>query len=559
MAAAKKSTHVCANRCILAIGLASLFITAAAHAAEPKRKRAPASLEPRLPRHEERSPVSRIFLGDDPGEQTVQVVPPKSPAQFNPDPGGTGGAVPPPATPDWGPPEQDLLFGPQPLPRPKFRTAPLTGRDKLPRRGVLGREGMRHVWEYPQYPLGREGLGFPQGFVGVPNRWFLNIPHWQRYMDPSHETPYMYDTPRLWHPYEQSTLKGDVPIIGEDIFMNLTAKNFTLIERKKLPTPSGVSAAQPNSSEFFGRSEQTLIANDFSVAVDIFEGETAFKPVTWLIRVLGVYNNNWLRVQENNIIDADPRGTTFPDDRSSPDAGKIQAIPNRSTDYNPVAGVPGNFRTNVNPGDVFNFLQPDLKSAGNAKDPVPVDRNTNEIPRNGTKDKNKRENKDRNKDFAGTRYTERHRDFFALQEAFAEIHIGDLSDNYDFLSSRWGIQPFVSDFRGFIYSDTNLGARVFGNWNNNLWQYNLVYFNQREKDTYSDLNTFESRHQQVLIANVFKQDLIWKGYTAQWSFHMNLDDGGTHYDKNGLITRPALLGSVEDDGRPGQRRATQGA
>ena len=558
MAAAKKSNHICANRCVLAIGIASLFAATHAQSAEPKRQRAHREsqrahreIEEQLPKKEERSPASRIFLGEDSGEVTVQDSPPKSPAQFNPDPGGNGGAVPPPTIPEWVPPEQNLLFGPQAVPLPKYGSAPLSGSEKLPRRGVLGRTQTRSVWEYPEYPLGREGLGFPQGFSGVPNRWYLNVPHWTRYMDPSHETPYMYDTPRLWHPYQQSTLKGDVPIIGEDIFMNLTGKNFTLIEKKKLPTPSGVSAAQPNSSEFFGRSEQTLISNDFSLSVDIFEGETAFKPVTWLIRVLGVYNNNWIRVQENNIIDADPRGTIFQDDHASPDSGKIQSIPNRSTDYNPVAGVPGPFKTDVNPGDVFNFLQPGIKTAGNAKDPVPVDRNINEIPSNGTKDKNRRDNKDRNKDFAGTRYTERHRDFFALQEAFGEIHIGDLSDNYDFLSSRWGIQPFVSDFRGFIYSDTNLGARIFGNWDNNRWQYNLVYFNQREKDTYSDLNTFESRKQQVLIANVFKQDFIWKGYTAQWSFHMNQDDGGTHYDKNGNITRPAVLGSVEDDGRPG--------
>ncbi len=52
----------------------------------------------------------------------------------------------------------------------------------------------------------------------------------------------------------------------------------------------------------------------------------------------------------------------------------------------------------------------------------------------------------------------------------------------------------------------------------------------REKDTYSGLNTFDSRHQQVVIANMFRQDFLWKGYTAQVSLHMNFDDGGTHYD-----------------------------
>jgi hypothetical protein len=549
MGAANQHHFVRAKRCILVLGIASLLGALNAWSAEPAAKRGKQASKEKAPAQHEEFALPLPFLSEDPGEVTIQEDPPRSPAQFNPDPGGGSGAVPASPVTETRP-EPNLLFGPQPVPREPFGYEPLAGRDRLPRLNVRGRTAARTVWEYPEYSLGREGLGFPQGFTGVPNRWFLNIPHWQRYMDPSHETPYMYDTPRLWHPYEQSTLKGDVPIIGEDIFMNLTGKNFLLMEKKRLPTPSGVSAAIPNSSEFFGRSDQVLISNDTSIAIDIFEGETAFKPVTWLIRVLGVYNNNWLRVRENNVIDPDPRGTEFDDNEKAPNGSKIQSVPPNGTDYNPKPGVPGSFKTDVNPGDVFNFLAPELKSAGNAKDLVPVDRNTNEIPTNGTKEKNRRDNKDRNKDFAGTRYTNRQRDFFALQEAFAEIHIGDLSDNYDFLSSRWGIQPFVSDFRGFIYSDTNLGARLFGNWNNNRWQYNLIYFNQREKDTYSDLNTFESRHQQVLIANVFRQDLFFKGYTGELSFHMNLDDGGTHYDKNDFLTRPQLLGTVPDDNDP---------
>ena len=81
MAAAKKSNHICANRCVFVIGILAFIAASTAQTAEPKRKRthAPAA-EPRLPKHEERSPVSRIFLGDDPGEETVQGVPPKSPS-----------------------------------------------------------------------------------------------------------------------------------------------------------------------------------------------------------------------------------------------------------------------------------------------------------------------------------------------------------------------------------------------------------------------------------------------------------------------------------------------
>ena len=81
----------------------------------------------------------------------------------------------------------------------------------------------------------------------------------------------------------------------------------------------------------------------------------------------------------------------------------------------------------------------------------------------------------------------------------------------------------------------NLGARLFGNCDNNLYQYNLAVFDMREKDTDSELNTFDNRDQEVAIANFYRQDFIWPGYTAEWSFLANFDHGGTHYDDNGNL------------------------
>lgn len=431
---------------------------------------------------------------------------------------------------------------------------------RLPRGAVLGRDPMKKTFTYREYPLGREGLGLLPNSRAVPNRWQLPFPRWTRYHDPSHETPYMYETPKLWHPYEQSLLKGDLPIIGQEVFTNITAKNFSLFEYRRLPVPSGVSAAQPNSSEFFGRGEQVFFSNDTSIAVDVFQGETAFRPVTWLVRVNAVYNQNWIRTRENNLVDPDPRGPGVQDDKGVPNITQIEAIAPVGNDVNPQAGNPGQFRHTVNPPDVFNYIASQLEPLGDAKPLVQADPVTQEIPTASaaaattasTTNQTKKESSEKvtkkgRSDLSGTRYTTRHKDFFALQEAFAEVHITDLNDNYDFISTRLGTQPFVSDFRGFIFADTNLGARIFGNADSNRTQYNLAYFQMREKDTYSDLNTFESRHQQVLIANVFRQDFLSKGYTAQLSFHMNLDDGGTHYDKNGFLTRPQNLGTVLDD------------
>jgi hypothetical protein len=132
----------------------------------------------------------------------------------------------------------------------------------------------------------------------------------------------------------------------------------------------------------------------------------------------------------------------------------------------------------------------------------------------------------------------------SLEEAFVEKKFEDVSPNFDFVSVRAGIQPFVSDFRGFIFSDNNLGARVFGTFDNNRYQYNVAFFAQLEKDTNSGLNRFDLRHQNVYVANLFRQDFIKRGYTIQASVLYNDDRRSRKFDRNGFLVRPALIGDV---------------
>ena len=135
-----------------------------------------------------------------------------------------------------------------------------------------------------------------------------------------------------------------------------------------------------------------------------------------------------------------------------------------------------------------------------------------------------------------------------LQEAFFEYKIADLSPNYDFISVRAGIQQFASDFRGFLYVDEQPGVRIFGNAGSNKWEYNATYFNLLEKNTNSELNTFDRRNQQVMIANVYRQDFLKKGYTTEFLVAYNKDDGDLHYDDNGFLVRPAPVGKVIGQG-----------
>jgi hypothetical protein len=131
-----------------------------------------------------------------------------------------------------------------------------------------------------------------------------------------------------------------------------------------------------------------------------------------------------------------------------------------------------------------------------------------------------------------------------LQEGFAEVKLKDLSNQYDFVSLRVGVQSFTSDFRGFIFSDEEPGVRLYGNLDSNRYQFNLAYFAMLEKDTNSGLNSMAYRNQQVMIANIYRQDFIKPGYTIEASFHYNKDDPSFQYDTDNFLVRPAPIGDV---------------
>ncbi|MEQ2007349.1 MAG: hypothetical protein ABMA26_11175, partial [Limisphaerales bacterium] len=467
--------------------------------------------------------------------------PPKAPAQFNPDPGAKnvkpveepffkpeftlGPAfgsepVPTPLALPRAPlrdtevvavlPKFPSGFGSEPvpfaLPRASIRTVtvePQTteskakyGLDKLPHALDLPRENTRRNLpfhpHFESHGIARDtGVALPLNTESANDRWRTGFLPWKRYVNGSGEDPFYYHEPRLWHPYYQSKLKGDLPVIGQDIFLNVTVNNSTDFNGVNVPTPSGATAANPGAYEFFGRGEALSVQNNMAFSVELFRGETVFKPVEWAIKLTPVYNINYLHVQETGGVSPDPRGF--------------------------LGGGPGNNVANpsngfvTTPADITTLLAGQLTSADS---------------------------------LAGRRSTVRTKDYWALQEAFIELHLRDLSDSYDFIAIKGGNQAFSSDFRGFLFNDTNLGGRLFGNYANNRLQYNATVFDMREKDTNSGLNTFEQRNQRVVIANAYLQDFLFKGYTATWSFHANLDDSDVHYDRNGNVVRPAPIGTV---------------
>jgi len=283
------------------------------------------------------------------------------------------------------------------------------------------------------------------------DRWRIGFPEYDRYGDRGargRDIPFRRG--RWWDPYNQSVLKGDYPIKGNELFMILSAVSTTGVEQRRAPTPSDVSSDEPGSGEFFGQPEQFASSETIQLSFELFHGDSTFKPRDWAIKISPTFSiPNYLNARENGVVNIDVR--------------------------------------------------------------------------------------------RGTNRTDTH---VSLEEAFAEVKLWDVNANYDFISVRAGIQPFVSDFRGFIFSDNNLGLRFFGAADNNRIQYNAAYFSMLEKDTNSGLNRFDTRHQNVYIANVFRQDFIRKGYTIQGSLHYNDDRRSVQYDRNGFLVRPALIGDV---------------
>jgi hypothetical protein len=289
-----------------------------------------------------------------------------------------------------------------------------------------------------------------QVFHPEPDRWSVAMPDWNRY-GIGGEHPYVKGS--KWDPFDRNKLKGDVPIIGKQTFLNLTATSDTFLDGRRLPTPTDVSSARPGSSDFFGNGGQFFLDQTFAFSFDLFHGDTSFRPVDWRIRITPVVSLNYLAVQELGVVNVDvTKGTTRLDSH------------------------------------------------------------------------------------------------LGLQEAFAEVKLHDLGPNYDFVSVRVGIQAFNSDFRGFLFVEEQPGLRFFGNLDSNRWQYNVAYFNFLEKNTNSGLNSMALRNQQVIIANAYRQDFLFQGYTAQLSVNYNKDDASIHYDENGFLVRPAPIGAVFSNG-----------
>jgi hypothetical protein len=147
-----------------------------------------------------------------------------------------------------------------------------------------------------------------QVYMPQPDRWQVGMPLYHRYAE-NLEAPFVLG--HWYDPFNRNKLKGDIPIRGQKTFFSFTGDSITAFEGRRLPVPSGQSAANPNQPGFFGPGGQFFLAQTFRFTFDLFHGETnAFRPVDWRIRVTPAANLNYIRVQENQVISPDVRAGT---------------------------------------------------------------------------------------------------------------------------------------------------------------------------------------------------------------------------------------------------------
>jgi hypothetical protein len=147
-------------------------------------------------------------------------------------------------------------------------------------------------------------------FDPVSDRWRLGLPEYDRY-GKGHpaQDDYLGIEGAWWDPYNQNVLKGDYPVIGKDKFLRVTGKSLSLFEGRQLPTPTTPFEAtrNPGSAEFFGDPDQYFFTQYDSLAVELFQGSSSFKPVDWRAKLNFIYNMNHLVADELGVVSPDVR------------------------------------------------------------------------------------------------------------------------------------------------------------------------------------------------------------------------------------------------------------
>ena len=109
-------------------------------------------------------------------------------------------------------------------------------------------------------------------------------------------------------PYNTNTLKADKPIFGDNWFINIGAISDTLYEPARVPTGIGAQyTARPAENNTFGKYGRTAISQTEIISVSLIEGDTAFKPPDFELRLTPAFNFNYTTAGEVGVLNVNPQ------------------------------------------------------------------------------------------------------------------------------------------------------------------------------------------------------------------------------------------------------------
>ncbi|MBM3505294.1 MAG: hypothetical protein FJX65_15645 [Alphaproteobacteria bacterium] len=159
--------------------------------------------------------------------------------------------------------------------------------------------------------VGPPSPNLPREFLPIPDRWRL--------------ADQLGVTTRWWDPYNQNTLKADRPLPGfQEFFFNLALISDTIYEPRRVPTPiSGSGSQKPGANDQFGDGKQQVFVENLVVSLSLIEGDTAYRPPDFEVRLTPVFQYNRAEVEEVGVLQRDVRTGT---DRNDVHVGLQEAF-----------------------------------------------------------------------------------------------------------------------------------------------------------------------------------------------------------------------------------------
>lgn len=112
----------------------------------------------------------------------------------------------------------------------------------------------------------------------------------------------------VYDPYHQNVLKGDLPVWGQDWFINLGLVSDSTLELRRLPTPvAPQTSTAPDRLDIFGGVDQHTFIQNLVLNFALIKGNTTFKPPDYEFRFVPVLNYNYSHVEEERALRIDPR------------------------------------------------------------------------------------------------------------------------------------------------------------------------------------------------------------------------------------------------------------